>query len=333
MVQAEQGSRKQSTMLGGQAVLEGVMMRAPGMIATAVRRADGSITIRKDPYAPLGERLPVFKMPILRGAAGLIEMMILGIRTLNWSAEVALLDGESGSNGKPAAQKKKGHSMELGLTVAVSLLGGLALFFAAPLYLTTQFFAIDQQPLLFNFVAGLIRVTIFLGYLGALSFMKDIRRLFQYHGAEHKTVFAQEKGETLTVESCRGQSRFHPRCGTSFLLVVLVTAIILFALWDALLIGWVGEITVFLRLGTHLALLPLIMGVSYEFIRFSARHADTPIGRLVVLPGLLLQRVTTKEPDDRQIEVAVAALRAALGQDTMRDGVAAAVQSQAISVN
>lgn len=323
---------KKPTMLGGQAVLEGVMMRAPGMIATAVRRADGSITVRKDPYRPLGERLPILKLPVLRGAAGLIEMTVLGMRTLNWSAEVALQEGEPGSDGKPTSRKKS-HAAELGLTVAVSLLAGLLLFFATPLYLTTQFFAFDQQPLLFNLIAGLIRVGIFLGYLGALSLMKDIRRLFQYHGAEHKTVFAQEKGHPLTVDACRAQSRFHPRCGTSFLLVVLVTAILLFALWDALLIAWVGEITVFLRLGTHLLLLPLIMGVSYEFIRFSARHAETPLGRLIVLPGLLLQRVTTKEPDDRQLEVAVVALRAALGEDTLREGVIAAMQSQAISVN
>ncbi len=320
-------------MLGGQAVIEGVMMRAPGMVATAVRKADGSIVVRKEPHASPGDRYPVLKMPILRGAVGLIDMLIVGIRTLNFSAEMALEDADDGSNGSPKTKSEKKHSMGLGVTVFISLLLGLALFFATPLYLTTRFFTVDQQPLAFNLLAGLIRVGIFLGYLAVLTFMKDVRRLFQYHGAEHKAVYAHEKGKVLGVESCRAQSRFHPRCGTSFLLVVMVTAILLFALWDALLILWLGGVTVALRLGTHLLLLPLIMGVSYEFIRLSARYAETPLGKLIVLPGLLLQRVTTKEPDDRQLEVAVVALRAALGQEGSADPVHAAVTGRPISVN
>jgi uncharacterized protein YqhQ len=320
-------------MLGGQAVIEGVMMRAPGMVATAVRKADGSIVVKKEPHVSPGERFWLFKLPILRGAAGLIDMLIIGIRTLNYSAEIAMADAEGGANGTPRPKSSGKHTAQLGLTVALSLVGGLALFFAAPLYLATRFFSVEQDPLAFNLVAGLIRVAIFLGYLGLLSLMKDVLRLFQYHGAEHKTVFAQEKGKGLSVDACRTQSRFHPRCGTSFLLVVMVTAILLFAMWDALLIHWVGQITVFLRLGTHLILLPLIMGVSYEFIRLSARHSETPLGRLIVLPGLLLQRLPTKEPDDRQLEVAVVALRAALGQDLPDAATMKAVTSQLISVN
>jgi uncharacterized protein YqhQ len=317
------------TLLGGQAVIEGVMMRFGGSVATAVRRADGSIRVKQESYSPLAERHRWIALPLVRGAVGLVEMLVIGIRALNFSAEAAMEDAEPEKAGKMA----KKHGAALGLTLALSLLAGLGLFFALPLWVATAAFNVDQEPLWFNLAAGGIRVTIFLGYLILLSMMKDIHRLFEYHGAEHKTVFAMEKGGEMTVASCQAQSRFHPRCGTSFLLVVMVVAIILFALLDALLIRQVGTISLPLRLATHLPLLPLVMGVSYEVIRFSARHVDTPLGRLIVLPGLWLQRVTTKEPDESQIEVALAALRAALGDAPSPRAVEAAVSGQAISVN
>jgi uncharacterized protein YqhQ len=300
-------------MLGGQAVIEGVMMRAPGMIATAVRRADGTIAVKKDPFVSLGERYALVKLPLIRGAVGILEMLTVGIRTLNYSAEVAMAQESAKASGNGHADGKM--SLSLGLTVAFSLILGVALFFAAPIYITTRLFSVEQQPFVFNLIAGGIRVLIFLGYLAILSFMKDIKRLFQYHGAEHKAVFAHEQGRDLTVDACRTQTRFHPRCGTSFMLVVMVVAIMSFAVIDALLISWLGPINLAIRLATHLPLLPLIGGVSYEFIRLSARKSETLLGRLVVTPGLWLQRITTKEPDDSQLEVAVVALRAALGID------------------
>jgi uncharacterized protein YqhQ len=241
---------------------------------------------------------------------GLIEMLAIGIRALNFSAEAVLEDAEPGKVAD--AGRKKKQDAALGLTLGLSLLAGLALFFALPLWVATAAFDVAQQPLWFNLVAGGIRVIIFLAYLVLLSMMKDIRRLFQYHGAEHKTVFAMEKGQEMTVEACRLQSRFHPRCGTSFLLVVMVVAILLFALLDALLILQVGALSLPLRLATHLPLLPVVMGVSYEVIRFSARHVNSIPGRWIVLPGLWLQRVTTREPDDAQLAVAIAALTAAV---------------------
>jgi len=301
-------------MLGGQAVIEGVMMRAPGMIATAVRRADGTIAVKKDRFVSLGERYGFVKLPLIRGAVGIVEMLTVGIRTLNYSAEVAMAQESVKAGGNGHADGKM--SFSLGLTVAFSLIIGVALFFAAPIYITTRLFSVEQQPFVFNLIAGGIRVLIFLGYLAVLSFMKDIKRLFQYHGAEHKAVFAHEQGRDLTVDACRTQTRFHPRCGTSFMLVVMVVAIMSFAIIDALLISWLGPINLAIRLATHLPLLPLIAGVSYEFIRLSARKSETLLGRLVVAPGLWLQRITTKEPDNDQIEVAVTALKNALPPET-----------------
>jgi uncharacterized protein YqhQ len=209
--------------IGGQAVLEGVMMRAPGMVATAVRKSDGTIVIQKLPFRSLAERSRIFRLPLLRGAVGLIEMMTLGIKTLNFSAEVAM-EGV-GAEGNGGAKRKKGsvsENLKLGLTVAISLILGVLLFFVTPLVVTTGVFDIDQQAVSFNLAAGTVRVGLLLLYLILISFMKDIRRLFQYHGAEHKAVFAFEKGVDLVVDAAREQGRFHPRCGTSFLLIVMV---------------------------------------------------------------------------------------------------------------
>jgi uncharacterized protein YqhQ len=304
--------------VGGQAVLEGVMMRGPRMVATAVRRADGTIVVRKDPFVSLAERYPVFKLPVIRGAVGLVEMLVIGVRTLNFSGEVAmgnLIRKEEGKPAQSAPESSVRDKATLGLTVLVALLAGTALFFATPLFVATAFFSVDQQPLLFNLVAGGIRMSIFLAYLISISLLPDVRRLFQYHGAEHKTVFAYEKGEALDIASAARQVRFHPRCGTSFLLIVMLVSILLFAMVDAALILWLGPISLATRLITHLPLLPLVGGLSYELIRVSARHSSTLVGRMIVAPGLWLQKITTKEPDESQIEVALTALRTALGQE------------------
>ncbi|MBP1647598.1 MAG: putative YqhQ protein [Bacteroidetes bacterium] len=321
--------------VGGQAVLEGVMMRAPGMVATAVRRADGSIVIRKDPFVSVAERYPICKRPLVRGAVGLVEMLIIGVRTLNYSGEIAMEDLERGERqrrdaaepqpegspgpvsdrARPTTASSSRDKAKLGLTVLVALLAGAGLFFAAPLFAATALFNVEQEPLLFNLVAGGVRMLIFLAYLGSISFLRDVQRLFQYHGAEHKAVFAYEKGEPLDVASATRQVRFHPRCGTSFLLIVMLVSILLFAMLDAMLILWLGPISLVTRLVTHLPLLPLVGGLSYELIRISARHSSTVIGRMIVAPGLWLQKITTKEPDESQLEIALAALRAALGQE------------------
>jgi len=298
----------QPMQVGGQAVLEGVMMRAPGAVATAVRKPDGTIVVRREEHRTLAQRYPIFKAPILRGAVGLVEMLIVGIRTLNFSAEVALAE-DSAETTAPS----RSSDLRLWLSLSVALVVGVAVFFAVPLAAATAVFKVDQDPLLFNLAAGAIRLAIFLAYLAAIAFMKDIQRVFAYHGAEHKVVFAYEQGASLTVDAAQGFSRFHPRCGTSFLLVVMMSAILIFAVVDGIVIGLTGGISLPVRLLTHLPLLPVVGGISYEFIRFSARHTETRLGGWVVAPGLWLQRITTREPDAGQLEVALAALQSALG--------------------
>jgi uncharacterized protein YqhQ len=297
----------QPMQVGGQAVLEGVMMRAPGAVATAVRKKDGTITVRREEHRTLAERYPILKAPVLRGTVGLVEMLVVGIRTLNFSAEVAMTE-DLGTE----TPSRSGSDLRLWLSLALALAVGVAVFFLAPLAAATAIFNVDQDPVLFNVATGMIRLGLFLLYLAGIVLMKDIQRVFAYHGAEHKVVFAFERGLDLTVEAALGQSRFHPRCGTSFLLVVMMSAILVFAVVDGIVISLTGAISLPIRLLTHLPLIPVVGGISYEFIRFSARHTDTMIGRWVVAPGLWLQRITTREPDRGQVEVALAALQAAL---------------------
>ena len=306
--------------IGGQAVIEGVMMRAPGSVATAVRRHNGSIAVRKESYISFGEKIKISKIPILRGAVGLIDMMYLGIKTLNFSAEVAMRDVEAAAaknNGTPArAAKKEGQSKAaLVLTLVIALVLGVAIFFVTPLVLTTVLFDVERTAVTFNVTAGAFRIGILLAYLAAISLMRDVKRLFQYHGAEHKSVFAFELNDELVVPSAGRHSRFHPRCGTSFLLVVMFVAILSFAILDALTMSVFGQLTLGIRVLTHLPFIPIVGGVAYEFIRFSARHSSTWWGKVIIAPGLWLQKITTKEPDESQLEVALVALRCALGLD------------------
>lgn len=304
--------------VGGQAVIEGVMMRAPGSVATAVRRANGDIVVQQLAHRSFTERYPGFNKPVLRGAVGLIDMMYIGIKTLNFSADVAMRDVELQERQTAAdrpVERKEASRWALILSLVFALGFGVLLFFVTPLFLTTVAFDLEQNALAFNLVAGGVRVTMFLLYLIGISFLKDIKRLFQYHGAEHKSVFAFELNVPLKPGDVGLQSRFHPRCGTSFLLIVMFVAILTFAVLDTVLIGWLGELTLVVRLATHLPFLPVVAGISYEVIKFSAKHATTWWGRILVTPGLWLQTVTTREPDASQIEVALVALECALGRD------------------
>ncbi|HAV23296.1 MAG: hypothetical protein A2X67_03060 [Ignavibacteria bacterium GWA2_55_11] len=293
------------------------MMRAPGSVATAVRRSDGTIAVQQFPYRSLIEKYPWLKTPILRGAVGLVDMMYIGIKTLNYSAEVAMEEVEakkepSNGDGTPLPKTEQSQWALIG-SLVLALGMGVLIFFATPLYLTTTLFDLSQQAMVFNLVTGLIRITLFLAYLGAISMMRDIKRLFQYHGAEHKAVFAFELNADLVPTSVALQSRFHPRCGTSFLLIVMFVAILSFAVLDWFVLSWIGELTLVVRLATHLPFIPIVGGLSYEVIKFSAKHAATWWGRVLVAPGLWLQRITTSEPDHSQIEVAIVALKSALG--------------------
>ncbi len=307
--------------VGGQAVIEGVMMRSPKRIATAIRRASGKIEVRIDDFQSLIQKRKNLNIPVLRGAITLIEIMIQGIKTLQWSADKAMEDAhdqERKRNPQKAKKKKKKSGMStlsavLSLTIALVI--GIALFFVLPLYLTTEIFNIEKQALTFNLFAGLIRITFFVAYVWGISFMKDVKRLFAYHGAEHKTVFAFENRIVLSPENVKAYSTFHPRCGTSFLVIVMIISLLFFALVDTIIIIFTGHISLLVRLTVHLPLIPVLGGISYEGLKASSKNMDNPFVRLMIMPGLWLQRITTSEPDAAQLEVAIVALKAALGEE------------------
>ncbi len=295
--------------IGGQAVIEGVMMRAPRSVAIAVRRANGEIVVKKDMVVPLSERFPIVKLPIVRGAVALFSSLITGIKALNFSANEAMVE-EKGEEEKEKGETKKEElsSWAMAGTMAIAFGFGILLFFILPLYVTkwlTQLAIISDNNIVFNLVDGVIRVAVFLLYIWSISRMKDIQRVFQYHGAEHKSIFAFEAGDELTVANVRGYSRLHPRCGTSFLLIVMLVSIVIFSLIPKL---W----PFYMKAGARIVLLPLIAGVSYEFLKWSAKNDHSPLVKMIIAPGLALQRLTTREPDDNQLEVAIRSMQEAL---------------------
>lgn len=290
--------------IGGQAVLEGVMMRSPHAFTVAVRkggRPESGIIVMKEPLRPLGERFPLLKKKIIRGSAALFEALWLGVRALSFSANESLED----QNGK----KEEFSPLALAGTMVVAIVFALGLFLALPLVLTNllgaKYAALNSSSLLFNITDGVLRVAIFLGYVSGISYMKDIRRVFEYHGAEHKAIAAYEAGVELTPQNARQYSCIHPRCGTSFLLAVMVLSIIVFSLIP-------GSWPLWAKAGARIVLIPLIAGLSYEFIKYSAKKRGHPVIEILMQPGLWLQRLTTREPSDDQIEVAIRALTEAL---------------------
>jgi len=295
--------------VGGQAVIEGVMMRAPRSVAIAVRSPDGEIIVRKELVVPLSERYPIVKLPIIRGAVALFSSLVIGIKALNFSANQAMTEDEKEKEKKKNNGKEGGgdiSSWAMAGTMSVAFGFGICLFFLFPLYLTkllTPF--IGTNNIVFNLVDGIIRVVVFLAYIWVISRMEDIQRVFQYHGAEHKSIFAFEAGDELTVENVRRYGRLHPRCGTSFLLIVMLVSIAVFSLIPKL---W----PFYLKAGSRVLLLPMIAGISYEFLKWSATHNSHPLVKLIITPGLALQRLTTREPDDSQLEVAIRSLNEAL---------------------
>lgn len=381
-------TNERDLIVGGQAVIEGVMMRTPNAYAIAVRKADGTIVNIASPLPKWSDRYPILKLPVLRGSAVLIQSMGLGIKALNYSAseafaeaeeakevEVALtpavIEGEGDFAGLTGAipglfpiptkerskdELKKGGTAAVASSIVFALIFNILLFVAAPLLLTNALFiaagwspqgaassvtstqpaqaantSTSNQPtdgsatqsryarawnsvrgyfrpvrpsLKFNLIDGVIRMSFFLIMIFSFSLVKDIRRVFEYHGAEHKTVFTWEKGLPLTVENARPQPRQHPRCGTSFLMVVMLVSILLFSVikFDSLLFNFLVRI----------ALIPVVAGISYEIIRISARKETGAFFKLITRPGVWLQNITTKEPDDSQLEVALEALKESL---------------------
>ncbi len=301
--------------VGGQAIIEGVMMRSPQRLAAAVRLPDGSI-VRKIWSSPAWfTRGRFLRLPIIRGAVSLAEALVLGLRTLNWSADVAM-EHERGVEKK----KRKRDAVGLAATMTFAVLLALTLFMWAPYQIATLLKTGENQGL-FHLVAGTTRIGFFLVYLWLISLSKDIRRVFQYHGAEHQSIYTYEKGEPLEVENARRQSRFHPRCGTSFILIVALLTMLIFVVFDFTVVSLRGPYAnALIRVLVHLPFLPLVAGISYEFLKLSDRWADRPVFRWAVKPGLSLQKITTRTPDDSQREVALTALTAALeGEVSTKD--------------
>jgi uncharacterized protein YqhQ len=312
MADTKSKASPEDILVGGQAVIEGVMMRTPHAYAVAVRRADGSIEVKREMVKRLSEHWKPLSWVVIRGFAVLIQSLILGIRTLNFSINVSMKDLEPEK--QPKKEKKEdGSTFMVVLSMVMGVAVAVLLFILLPLWITTwlkgYFFAIHNW-VVFNLVDGLIRVIFFLAYITLISLMKDIRRVFQYHGAEHKVVHTWEAKEELTVENARKKSPLHPRCGTSFLMVVMVVSIVVFSIFK-----FHAFLAIFL---SRLVLVPVVSGLSYELIRYSASRYQKGIFRLLVLPGLSLQRITTKEPSDDQIEVAIRALKESLELDGIK---------------
>ncbi len=297
--------------VGGQAVLEGVMMRSRDAVATAVRRQRGDILVKLEPYLALAKRIRLWKPPLLRGIAALWESLTIGMRTLNWSAEIATEEERRTEDG--AERPKSWWDRLLGvLMMILAFAFGIGLFIYLP-YLISGFVKPGADPIIFHIIAGTLRVALLIGYLWAISLAPDIRRLFMYHGAEHKTIATHEDKQELTADNAAAHSRFHPRCGTSFVLIVALLTMVAFMLIDALIIWLVGDYNSALhRLLVHIPFIPLVAGFSFEMLRLSARHRDTWLGRQVVKPGLWLQRITTREPEPAMLEVALVSLLVSL---------------------
>jgi uncharacterized protein YqhQ len=275
---------------GGQAIIEGVMMRHGNKIAAAVRKPDGEIIIQERDYVPLTKRYRILGLMFVRGFVTLIEMMILGMKCLLFSAEVALTEEE-----------EKPQPWQLAISVMISLCMVLFFFIVVPAFCFSVLKTAIASTFLLNIIEGCIRLGLFLCFLAATLLMEDMRRVFMYHGAEHKTVFAWEAGQELTVENIKAYSTRHPRCGTSFILVVMIVSILVFSL--------LGRPDFIHRVLYKLMLMPVISGISYEIIRYTGRHQNWGWVHLLSFPGLLLQKITTREPTDDQIEIAIAAMK------------------------
>lgn len=289
--------------VGGQAVIEGVMMRAPRSLTVAIRRLKGEVSVKRQDLRLASDRLPFLKLPLLRGVIALGEALIYGISALNYSANEALADeGGDGEELSPWA---------LGGIMALSLGLGIALFFILPLYLTqlSSYWIplIQQNHLFFNLIDGIIRIVVFLLYVASISLLKDVRRVFEYHGAEHVVIHAYEEGKNLEVEEVKGLSPLHPRCGTSFLLWVMVIAILVFSMLGR-------DLSLGAKIISRILLLPLVAGISYELIKLSGKRKYRWVDWLTK-PGLWLQRITTREPKEDQVEVAIRALLAVLDME------------------
>ena len=273
--------------VGGQAVIEGVMMRGPGVTATAVREPSGTIVVQKETTKSIADTYPILKKPFLRGCVALYESLVIGMKALSFSAKAA------------GDEEEEMSTSEIAITMVISTIFAIAVFLALPTFIVKFIPGVQDNHVVLNLIEGVIRLVLFLLYIWGIGLTKDIQRVFQYHGAEHKTIHTYELDLPLTVENVRQQSRLHARCGTNFLLIVMVVSIFVFAF-----LGWPNLLE---RILSRVLLMPVVAGIAYEVIRLAGRSEHSFV-KALIKPGLALQYMTTREPEDDQIEVAIRAL-------------------------
>lgn len=306
--------------VGGQAVIEGVMIRSPHTVSTAVRRPDGQIVVKNEKFISLTQRHKTLGVPVIRGLVSFVEMLVISIKTLNYSAEIAMSEGTTSSEkdekkAKPEKEKSGSdffRSVYLALTAILALALGFGIFFFLPLWFS-HILGVRKEALAFNLIAGLVRVTLFIAYVWIISRVGEFKKIFQYHGAEHKSIYTYEAGKELTLENVKDFSTRHPRCGTSFILIVVVFAILVYSISDTIyyLIAGVPP-TLPKRYLLHLTLLPLVAGVGFELLKLSGKTRERRITKILSAPGLWIQSITTREPNEEQLEVALVALKNSL---------------------
>lgn len=305
--------------VGGQAIIEGVMMKQGDTYSIAVRKPDKEIILEKRNYRSFSKRYKIFGLPVIRGAVAFLESMVMGMKILTFSAEFFEVEGEEASTFEKKMEakwgKKRMDDFVIGLSVVLATVLSIGLFILLPLGIASLLSNVMESSRMINFVDGIIRVVILLAYITAISKMKDIQRVFQYHGAEHKSIHCYEKDEELTVDNVRKQPRLHKRCGTNFLFIVVLVSVAVLTVFSV--------DTFVLRLLVRLGLMPVIAGLSYEVLKMLGKH-DNPFVDAISYPGLMLQKITTREPDDSQIEVAIAALKGALNEEISNDKTASA---------
>ncbi len=298
-------AKKTETVLGGQAVIEGVMMRSPDKVSIAVRRQNGKILVKSDNYTSLTKKKKIFRLPVIRGGIILFESLYLGVKGLSWSSKVAIDEENGGKEKVEKSESKLLSNITTWLTVLVGLSGGFLLFFYLPLLLTDLLGI--KSGFYYNFVDSIIRVVFFISYVVIISKWKEIQRVFEYHGSEHKNIFSYENGDELTLENAKKYTTHHPRCGTSFIGVVIIVSFFVF-----MLLGKPDNITERI---IRFLFIPVIGGISYELIKIADKKKDNKFIRTLILPGLWFQNITTREPDIDQLKVGLVALKSSLGED------------------
>lgn len=294
--------------VGGQAVIEGVMMKGPENIAIAVRKPDGEIAVKKQDLKH--NRKSISKIPIVRGVFGFVDSMVLGVQSLMYSAEFFEEEEPKEKDKKPNLFERFLEANFIWISVVLSLSFTILLFILLPTVVVGFLKRFIDTTIILNLIEGVVRIGIFVIYISAISHMKDIQRVFEYHGAEHKTIFCYEHGQELTVENVKKHGRLHPRCGTSFIFIVMIVSILLFSMFE-----WSN---LFYRIVVRLLLLPIVAGISYEFIKWAGR-SQSSLACTLSKPGMWLQKITTREPDEKQIEVAIEALKNVLVADPEAD--------------